>query len=118
MRISVCQSCCAFSKDEVKDVFPCICRDVVISEPLVICDEDEDSVETTKEESASPGHYKGDIECVEAMRQICSATEFAAHCRLTAFKYLWRAGEKGPAAIDYAKAEVYCRWAKEACKDE
>jgi len=62
-----------------------------------------------------PSHYAdGEIECIDAMRQISSAAEFAGFCRLSALKYLWRAGKKGAAAEDAAKAEVYTRWWKEA----
>lgn len=56
----------------------------------------------------NPDHYtSGGIECIDAMRAIATPEEIAAHCRLTAFKYLWRAGKKGPAAEDFRKAAWY-----------
>lgn len=63
-----------------------------------------------------PAHYnQGEFECIDAMRQICSEDEFRTHCRLTAFKYLWRAGDKGDELENYRKAIWYLRF---ACGDD
>lgn len=60
-----------------------------------------------------PPHYApahggaGGIECVDAMRAMLGDEAFVAHCRATALKYVWRAGRKGDACEDLAKAEWY-----------
>lgn len=61
----------------------------------------------------TPHYMRGGLECIDAMRAIASPEAFAEHCRLTAFKYLWRMGEKDSAAKELAKAEDYVRWARE-----
>ena len=43
----------------------------------------------------------------EAMEAWSTPEEFAAHLKLTAIKYLARAGTKGPARDDIAKAHHY-----------
>ncbi len=70
-----------------------------------------------KKSATHPPHYASDKhECIDVMREIFPAEQFVGFCRLSAFKYLWRAGKKGDAAEDAAKAEVYCKWWKEALK--
>lgn len=66
----------------------------------------------------SPLHYQGGMECIDAMRQIATPEEFSAHCRLSAFKYIWRAGKKGLASEDLGKAAVYLGWAVESYKEQ
>jgi hypothetical protein len=64
-------------------------------------------------------HYmRGGVECIDAMRAISTREEFVAYCRLNAFKYLWRLGEKDDPAKELQKAEDYVRWAKERLLDE
>lgn len=61
------------------------------------------------------GHYRtGEYECIDVMRAISTPAEFAAHCRLTAFKYLWRIGRKDDPLKEARKAEDYVRWMREA----
>jgi uncharacterized protein with ATP-grasp and redox domains len=56
-------------------------------------------------------HYmRGGVECIDVMRAISSPKEFQAHCRLTAFKYLYRLGEKDDPLREAKKAEDYVRW--------
>lgn len=56
-------------------------------------------------------HYKvGNIECIDAMRDISTPEAFQAFCRLTAFKYLWRLGEKDDPAREVKKAQDYLDW--------
>ncbi|OPZ65617.1 MAG: hypothetical protein BWY85_00438 [Firmicutes bacterium ADurb.Bin506] len=63
----------------------------------------------------SPSHYtSGGIECIDAMRATFHPSEFAAFCKLNAFKYLWRAGKKGSEIEDLEKGQVYLGWALEA----
>jgi len=59
-------------------------------------------------------HYiRGGIECIDVMRAISTPQEFAAYCRLTAIKYLYRMGEKDDPAKEARKAEDYIRWMRE-----
>ena len=61
-----------------------------------------------------PSHYaSGAIECFDAMRAMATTGELIAYCRLAAFKYIWRAGKKGPADVDYRKAIWYLTKAAE-----
>lgn len=61
-----------------------------------------------------PSHYaSGAIECFDAMQAMATAGELIAYCRLAAFKYIWRAGKKGPAGVDYRKAIWYLTKAAE-----
>lgn len=63
----------------------------------------------------SPSHYtSGGIECIDAMRATFHPSEFAAFCKLNAFKYIWRAGKKGSEMEDLEKGQVYLGWALEA----
>lgn len=64
------------------------------------------------EDTINPAHYKTEVgECIDAMRAISSEAEFRAHCRLTAFKYLWRAKNKGEEIENYRKAIWYLTFA-------
>jgi hypothetical protein len=70
----------------------------------------------------NPAHYTGtvingvDVECVDVIRALLGPEATAVWCRGNAIKYLWRAGKKGSAGEDYAKAAKYCQWASEATK--
>lgn len=56
----------------------------------------------------SPSHYKvGGIETIDYLEAKASKEEFMGHLRLTAMKYLSRAGHKGEALEDYRKAQWY-----------
>jgi hypothetical protein len=60
-------------------------------------------------------HYmRGGLECIDAMRAIATPAEFQAYCRLTAFKYLWRIGEKDDPVAEAKKAMDYARWMYES----
>ena len=42
-----------------------------------------------------PQHYnQGNIECIDSMESAFGVDEVASFCKLNAFKYLWRAGDK------------------------
>mgnify|MGYP002861779651 CR=1 FL=1 len=63
-----------------------------------------------KETVDHPDHYQsGGYECIDVMAGIYSKEEVMTFCRLNAFKYLWRAGKKGPLDEDIMKAEWYLR---------
>ncbi len=54
-----------------------------------------------------PPHYQGKVECIDAIESALGPEGFAAYCRGNAIKYTWRAGKKGPAQQDLAKAAWY-----------
>lgn len=55
----------------------------------------------------SPPHYQGKVECIDAIEAALGAEGFAAYCRGNAIKYSFRAGRKGGATEDIAKARWY-----------
>jgi hypothetical protein len=56
-------------------------------------------------DTINPDHYKvGGIEAIDYMRAKSTPEEFQGYLRLSALKYLSRAGHKGDAHEDYAKA--------------
>jgi hypothetical protein len=56
----------------------------------------------------SPAHYTaGGIETIDYMRAKASLEEFRGYLRLSALKYLSRAGLKGDAVTDLKKAAWY-----------
>lgn len=61
----------------------------------------------------SPAHYAGDgMECIDAIRARLGAEGFRTYCIGCAMKYLWRAGAKGDAKTDLAKAAKYMEFAQ------
>lgn len=59
----------------------------------------------------SPDHYTvGGIETIDYMQAKATIEEFRGHLRLTALKYMSRAGHKGAEIEDYKKAAVYLAW--------
>lgn len=61
-----------------------------------------------KEMVNHPSHYKnGNIECIEAMIDVFGKDKVAAFCELNAFKYQWRANNKGTDIQDKKKAVWY-----------
>lgn len=55
-----------------------------------------------------PQHYnQGSIECIDAMESAFGVDEVSSFCKLNAFKYLWRAGDKINAVEDLKKARWY-----------
>lgn len=54
-----------------------------------------------------PPHYQGKVECIDAIESALGPEGFAAYCRGNAIKYTFRAGKKGDAAQDLAKAQWY-----------
>jgi len=68
-----------------------------------------------------PAHYKknpGDIECIDAMRQIATPEEFQGFCKLSAFKYIWRCGDKDVESQEVEKAITYLGWHKESLEGQ
>lgn len=61
-----------------------------------------------KEMVNHPSHYKNNkYECIDVMLDIFGKNKTAAFCELNAFKYLWRANNKGTDIQDKKKAEWY-----------
>jgi hypothetical protein len=59
----------------------------------------------------SPSHYTvGGIETIDYMAAKSTPEEFRGHLRLTALKYMSRAGYKESAVQDFKKAAVYLNW--------
>lgn len=59
-------------------------------------------------DAVNPDHYKvGGIEAIDYMRAKSSRAEFTGYLRLSALKYLSRAGHKGEALEDYRKAQWF-----------
>lgn len=55
-----------------------------------------------------PAHYnQGGIECIDAMLAAFGTSAVQTFCHLNAFKYLWRAGQKGDKTEDLRKARWY-----------
>ena len=61
-----------------------------------------------KEMVNHPSHYKNNkYECIDVMLDIFGKDKTAAFCELNAFKYLWRANNKGTDIQDKKKAIWY-----------
>jgi hypothetical protein len=103
MEMSACTACIAFRWNV--DVNP--------------VDEPEDESEYISTDGRTPvDHYmRGGLECIDAMKAISTPAEFQAFCRLTAFKYLWRLGEKDNPAKENKKAQDYLRWLAQSLED-
>ena len=56
-----------------------------------------------------PPHYQGKVECIDAIESALGPDGFTAYCRGNALKYTFRAGKKGDAVQDLAKAQWYLR---------
>lgn len=56
-----------------------------------------------------PAHYINEQgkECIDAMQEKFGVKAVYEFCRCNEFKYLWRAGKKGPKEEDTKKAEWY-----------
>lgn len=61
-----------------------------------------------------PSHYNqsDDIECIDAMVAAFGIDAVCEHCRITAFKYLWRYNHKGRAKEDIDKAIWYLQFSQ------
>lgn len=63
-------------------------------------------------------HYnRGDIECIDAMIAAFGKSEVAVFCKINAFKYLWRAENKGKYKEDMEKSAWYINKANELITD-
>lgn len=63
---------------------------------------------TPQQDAINPDHYKvGGIEAIDYMRAKSTQEEFTGYLRLSALKYLSRAGHKDDALQDYKKAHWF-----------
>lgn len=63
-------------------------------------------------ENISPNHYKGEIECIEAIKASMSQEAFKGYLKGNVMKYLWRYDRKN-GLEDLEKANVYLNWLTE-----
>ena len=63
-----------------------------------------------KGDAINPLHYrKGDIECIDAMVAAYGEEEVRIYCKLAAFKYGWRRGDKDEEQQEVNKQIWYLR---------
>ena len=58
----------------------------------------------------NPAHYKGDVECIDALRAALTPEEFQGYLKGTAMAYLWRLGKKDAPEQEAKKALWYVTW--------
>lgn len=56
-----------------------------------------------------PDHYKGAVECIDAIRASMSQEAFRGYLKGNIIKYSWRYEKKG-LIEDLRKAQVYLNW--------
>jgi len=61
-------------------------------------------------DAVSPDHYKGEIECIDALRVCLTPEEFIGYCKGSAIAYLWRHGKKDNPVQEAGKASWYIQW--------
>lgn len=72
----------------------------------------------SEEDCDHPKHYnQGGIECIDAMESAFGTESLISFCLLNAFKYLWRARQKGFFKNDIAKAIWYLQKILEEVED-
>ena len=59
--------------------------------------------------SHDPDHYKGAVECIDAIRASMSQEAFRGYLKGNIIKYSWRYEKKG-LIEDLRKAQVYLNW--------
>ena len=59
--------------------------------------------------NTSPKHYKGEIECIAAIKSSMSHQQYLGYLKGNAMKYLWRYDRKN-GIEDLQKANVYLKW--------
>jgi hypothetical protein len=59
--------------------------------------------------NTSPKHYKGEIECIQAIKASMCRIEYLGYLKGNVQKYLWRYRQKN-GVEDLQKAKVYLDW--------
>jgi hypothetical protein len=57
----------------------------------------------------SPEHYKGDIECIDAIKSSMTKEQYLGYLKGNIQKYIWRYDKKN-GIEDLKKAQVYLGW--------
>ena len=58
------------------------------------------------EDTINPSHYKGEVECIDAIKSSLGTKEFKGYLKASIIKYLWRY-EKKNGVEDLKKAEWF-----------
>jgi hypothetical protein len=66
-------------------------------------------IEAMKDNVKEPSHYKGEIECIAAIKASMSQQQFKGYLKGNVMKYLWRYDRKN-GLEDLQKADVYLQW--------
>jgi hypothetical protein len=66
-------------------------------------------IEAMKDNVKEPSHYKGEIECIAAIKASMSQQQFKGYLKGNIIKYLWRYDRKN-GLEDLQKADVYLQW--------
>ena len=66
-------------------------------------------IEAMKDNVKEPSHYKGEIECIAAIKASMSQQQFKGFLKGNVMKYLWRYDRKN-GLEDLQKADVYLQW--------
>jgi len=77
---------------------------------------DKINITPKKDNTVRPNHYKGEgmYECIDVIKDLCNISDndrFTDYNRFQAFKYVWRAGNKGPVLQDLKKAITFLQFA-------
>jgi hypothetical protein len=59
--------------------------------------------------NTSPSHYKGEIECIEAIKASMTKEQYLGYLKGNIQKYIWRYDKKN-GIEDLKKAQVYLGW--------
>jgi hypothetical protein len=57
----------------------------------------------------SPDHYKGEIECIDAIKSSMTKEQYLGYLKGNIQKYIWRYDKKN-GIEDLKKAQVYLGW--------
>jgi hypothetical protein len=57
----------------------------------------------------SPEHYKGDVECIDAIKSSMTKEQYLGYLKGNIQKYIWRYDKKN-GIEDLKKAQVYLGW--------
>lgn len=61
------------------------------------------------ETNISPNHYKGEVECIQAIKSSMSKQQYIGYLKGNVLKYMWRFDRKN-GIEDLKKAQVYLNW--------
>jgi len=75
------------------------------------CADDSERIQNKTERVNHPAHYnrEGAMECIDEMELVFGVEEAAIFCKLNAWKYRYRAGEKDDGTTDLKKSDWYLK---------